>query len=72
MCQNIDFCISSCNVAPHQRQNCVAAEQRTPSVALAYSILLGRAPEEARQAVLAALPGARGCGALWEAAGELG
>lgn len=32
MCQNIDFCISSCNVAPHQRQNCVAAEQQLRGV----------------------------------------
>ena len=31
-CQNIDFCISSCNVAPHMRQNCVAAEQQLRAV----------------------------------------
>jgi hypothetical protein len=52
--------------------HCVAAQQRTPSVAVAYSILLGHSPDEARRAVLEALPGARGCGALWDAAGELG
>ena len=52
--------------------HCVAAHQRTPSVAVVYSILLGHSVDEARRAVLAALPGARGRGALWEAAGELG
>jgi ADP-ribosylglycohydrolase len=52
--------------------HCVAAHQRTPSVAVAYSILLGHSADEARQAVLEVLPEARGHGALWEAAGELG
>lgn len=52
--------------------HCVAAQQRTPSVAAAYSILLGYSPAEAQRAVLEALPAARGRGALREAAGELG
>jgi hypothetical protein len=52
--------------------HCVAAQQRTPSVAAAYSILLGHSPAEAQRAVLRALPGARGRGALWQAAGALG
>lgn len=52
--------------------HCVAAHQRTPSVAVAYAILLGHSPQEARRAVLEALPGARGRGALWDAATQLG
>jgi ADP-ribosylglycohydrolase len=52
--------------------HCVAAQQRTPSIAVAYSVLLGHTPEEARRAVLDVLPDARGHGALWDAAGELG
>lgn len=48
--------------------HCVAAQQRTPSVAVAYARLLGADREEARSAVLAALPCARGGGHLWESA----
>jgi hypothetical protein len=52
--------------------HCVAAQQRTPSVAIAYSIMLGHSPEEARRAVRQALKSTRGWGAVWDAAGEVG
>src|SRR5450756_206326 len=48
--------------------HCVAAEQRTPSVAVAYARLLGASREEARAAIKAALPSTRGWGHLWESA----
>jgi ADP-ribosyl-[dinitrogen reductase] hydrolase len=48
--------------------HCVAAEQRTPAVAVAYGRLLGASRDEARVAVLKALPGARSRGHLWESA----
>ncbi len=48
--------------------HCVAAEQRTPSVAVAYAVLLGHDPHEAQRAVVAALPSARARGRVWEAA----
>lgn len=48
--------------------HCVAAEQRTPSVAVAYAVLLGRDADEARRDVTAALPSARGWGRVWHAA----
>lgn len=48
---------------------CVAAQQRTPSVAVAYAVLLGAEPDEARSRVLAVLDQPRGWGSLWEAAG---
>ncbi len=48
--------------------HCVAAEQRTPSVAIAYARLLGASKTEARSAVRETLPGARGRGHLWEVA----
>lgn len=51
--------------------HCVAAQQRTPSIAVAYAVLLGHDPDEARAAVRAVLPGARGRGALWDAAGDV-
>lgn len=35
--------------------HCVAGEQRTPSVAVAYGVLLGHGADETRQAVRAAL-----------------
>ncbi len=31
-CQNIEYCISTCNVASNLRQNCVAAEQQKRAV----------------------------------------
>lgn len=48
--------------------HCVAAQQRTPSVAIAYARLLGVSRDEARALVRAALPSARGSGLLWERA----
>lgn len=52
--------------------HCVAAQQRTPSIAVAYSRLLGVDAETAQREVLAVLPDARGRGAVWEAAGTIG
>lgn len=52
--------------------HCVAAEQRTPSIALALARIDGIGVAPARAAVRAALPSARGRGALWRAAAELG
>jgi ADP-ribosylglycohydrolase len=51
--------------------HCVAAEQRTPSVAAAYAVLRGSSADAARDAVRAALPGARGRGALWAAVDQV-
>ena len=48
--------------------HCVAAEQRTPSVAVAYARLLGATRDQARAAIKAALPTTRGWGHLWESA----
>jgi len=48
--------------------HCVRAEQRTPSVAVAYAARLGVPPRDARTAIIAALPQARGRGKVWEAA----
>lgn len=48
--------------------HCVAAAQRTPSIAVAYSTLLGRDLDDARAAVLGCLPDARGGGRVWGAA----
>ena len=45
--------------------HCVAAHQRTPSVALAYSLRLGVPRTQAAADVLAALPSARGSGRVW-------
>ncbi|PFG39572.1 ADP-ribosylglycohydrolase [Georgenia soli] len=46
--------------------HCVAAQQRTPTVAVAYGVHLGATHEEAARAVLEALPGARAHGLLWD------
>jgi len=46
--------------------HCVAAQQRTPSAALAYARLLGVPADQARLDIRAALKSARGHGALWE------
>ena len=51
--------------------HCVAAHQRTPSVAVAYATLLGHDAESARRAVLDALPHPRGHGLVWDAATRL-
>ncbi len=52
--------------------HCVAAQQRTPSVALAYAVLLGHDPVEAAARVRAELPSTRGSGPVWDAARDLG
>lgn len=51
--------------------HCVAAQQRTPSIAVAYSRLLSIDAEKARTDVRAALTNARARGALWEAAARV-
>jgi len=48
--------------------HCVAAQQRTPSAALAYTRRLGVPTDEAVAAVKRAVPGARGSGRIWDAA----
>lgn len=48
--------------------HCVAAHQRTPSVAVAYAVLLGHDPDQARRDVIAALPHTRGSVRVWEQA----
>lgn len=47
--------------------HCVAASQRTPTVAVAYAVRRGAEPAAAARAVLQALPTARGHGLLWDA-----
>lgn len=49
--------------------HCVAGHQRTPSVAVEYGVMLGHSVETVRAAVLEAMPGARGGGVVWAAAG---
>jgi protein-tyrosine phosphatase len=51
--------------------HCVAAQQRTPSVALAYAALGGQNPAEARTAIMRALPSTRGQGRMWDAAAHV-
>lgn len=46
--------------------HCVAAQQRTPTVAVAYGVHLGATRDDAARAVLDVLPGARAGGLLWE------
>ena len=46
--------------------HCVAAEQRTPTVAIAYSARMGMNRAEAARAVRSVLPSTRGRGLLWE------
>ncbi len=48
--------------------HCVAAQNRTPSAAIAYSRLLGVPAEQAAAELLAVLPDARGRGLLWTTA----
>ncbi|MDX6299749.1 MAG: hypothetical protein QOF53_963 [Nocardioidaceae bacterium] len=52
--------------------HCVAAHQRTPSVALAYAALLGHPTAEAAARIQGELPSTRGHGVVWESAKELG
>jgi protein-tyrosine phosphatase len=51
--------------------HCVAAEQRTPTVGMAYSRLLGIPLEQARTELRAVLPDLRGHGRLWDVVAEL-
>lgn len=51
--------------------HCVAAEQRTPSVAVAYGLLLGHSVADARRDVRTALTSTRGRGRVWDAVSEL-
>lgn len=51
--------------------HCVAAHQRTPSVAVAYAVLLGHDPEQARLDVAAALRSTRGSGRVWDHASKV-
>ncbi len=46
--------------------HCVRAEQRTPSVAVAYAVHLGATPDEARRMIAGALPSSRRRGRLWD------
>jgi ADP-ribosylglycohydrolase len=52
--------------------HCVAAHQRTPSVAVAYAVLLGHDADQARRDVVAALQSARGSGLVWDHASRVG
>jgi ADP-ribosylglycohydrolase len=52
--------------------HCVAAQQRTPSIALTYSTLLGHDVDVSRRLLLESLPSARGSGRVWRAASEVG
>ena len=51
--------------------HCVAAEQRTPSVAVAYGVLLGHPVEEARRDVPGGMASARGSGRVWDAVASI-
>lgn len=51
--------------------HCVAAQQRTPSVAVAYAVLRGHDPREAAAAIKRALPSTRGRGRIWDAAARV-
>jgi ADP-ribosyl-[dinitrogen reductase] hydrolase len=48
--------------------HCVRAEQRTPSVAVAYGMRLGATPGQARAMIAQALPEGRRSGRLWDSA----
>ena len=48
--------------------HCVAAQQRTPTCAVAYAVRRGVSPESARDLIAEALPHSRRRGLLWEAA----
>ena len=50
--------------------HCVAAQQRTPSVAQRYAVRLGVDPDVAAAAIVSSLPSTRGCGLLWRTALE--
>ena len=46
--------------------HCVAAQQRTPSVGVAYAVRRGATPDEARRMIAEALPHSRQRGRLWD------
>lgn len=48
--------------------HCVAAQQRTPSVAVAYAVHRGATPDDARRMIAEALPHSRRHGRLWDVA----
>ena len=50
--------------------HCVRAEQRTPSVAVAYAVHLGASADAARHEIATALPHSRRRGRLWECAAD--
>ena len=50
--------------------HCVAAQQRTPSVALRYAVRLGVDPDVAAADIVSSLPSTRGRGLLWRTALE--
>ena len=51
--------------------HCVAAQQRTPTVAVAYGVLLGHEPAQVQKNIRRALPTARARGRVWDSAAEL-
>lgn len=51
--------------------HCVAAEQRTPSIAIAYGVLTGHDVDETRDRVHAVLRSTRGYGVVWDAVADL-
>jgi len=51
--------------------HCAAAQQRTPSIAAAYCILLGQSGPVAQRQIQQALPSTRGSGQLWDAVLDL-
>ena len=46
--------------------HCVAAQQRTPSVGVAYAVSRGATPDEARRMIAEALPHSRRRGRFWD------
>jgi len=71
---NLDFTLAdtAAFVAELRREghrvlvHCVAAQQRTPTVAAAYAVHLGASPDESRRMVAEALPHSRRSGLLWQ------
>ncbi len=51
--------------------HCVAGQQRTPSVAVMYGVMLGHPVKEVQAAIRDAMPGARGHGLVWEAVSHI-
>jgi ADP-ribosyl-[dinitrogen reductase] hydrolase len=71
---NLDFVLADTSAVVAQLRSegrrvllhCVAAQQRTPTAAVAYGVHLGAARPQAARAVLEVMPGARAGGLLWE------